>query len=104
MLDSRSRKWTLMSSSTTTQGQPTRRTNLRIPRMKVVGFFNNKGGVGKTTLVCNLASIFSEKRGLRTLVIDCDPQCNATLLILGEQRAIDLYWSESGNARERRST
>ncbi len=44
--------------------------------------FNQKGGVGKTTIVCNLAAI-AAARGLRTLVIDLDTQANATQYLMG---------------------
>lgn len=45
--------------------------------------FNEKGGVGKSSITCNLAAI-SASRGKRTLVVDLDSQCNSTHYLLGD--------------------
>ncbi|WP_052021311.1 ParA family protein [Actinokineospora spheciospongiae] len=45
--------------------------------MQTVAVLSLKGGVGKTTVVLGLASA-ALRRGARTLVVDLDPQCNAT--------------------------
>ncbi|MFH1976990.1 MAG: ParA family protein [Pseudomonadota bacterium] len=63
-----------------------------------ISMFNNKGGVGKTTLTCNIASYFAKVENKRVLVVDCDPQCNATQLIMGEEFATDFYWNSPGGS------
>jgi cellulose biosynthesis protein BcsQ len=60
--------------------------------VKVLSFFNNKGGVGKTTLTGNIASYFALELKKKVLIVDCDPQCNITQYILGDEKTIELYW------------
>ncbi|GLU50546.1 ParA family protein [Dyadobacter frigoris] len=64
-----------------------------------IAMFNNKGGVGKTTLTNNIASYIAENYQKRVLVVDCDPQCNTTQLLMGEEFSTKLYWN-----REQSST
>jgi len=71
--------------------------------MKSICFFNNKGGVGKTTLTGNIAAYFSIEKKKRVLIIDCDPQCNITQFVLGDTKTIDLYWPASGEKEETKS-
>lgn len=54
--------------------------------MKSVCFFNNKGGVGKTTLLCNLGAFLAKESGKSILVLDADPQCNASAYLLEEDQ------------------
>jgi len=58
--------------------------------MKTIAFFNNKGGVGKTTLVYHLACMIAE-RGETVLAVDLDPQANLTSMFLSEDQ-LELLW------------
>lgn len=58
--------------------------------MKVISVFNNKGGVGKTTLTYHLAHALSES-GRKVLMIDADPQCNLTIYSL-DQEVVHAIW------------
>jgi len=55
---------------------------IEAPTTKRIAVFNHKGGVGKTTMVFNLGWMLAQK-GKRVLLVDADPQCNLTGLILG---------------------
>jgi cellulose biosynthesis protein BcsQ len=72
-------------------------------KVKAISFFNNKGGVGKTTLTGNIAAYFAIEMKKRVLVVDCDPQCNLTQFILGDDKTIDLYWPTGSEKEKTRS-
>ncbi len=59
--------------------------------MKSVAFFNNKGGVGKTTLLCNVAAFIATEYGKTVCVVDADPQCNATQYFFDDDALNSLY-------------
>jgi len=65
--------------------------------MKSIAFFNNKSGVGKTTLVYHLAWMFAEL-GLSVVVADLDPQANLTSMFL-EDEELESIWSDQTIAR-----
>lgn len=59
----------------------------------VLTFFNNKGGVGKTSLVFHLAWMFASLRK-RVVLADLDPQANLTAACLDEDR-IETIWNQA---------
>lgn len=65
---------------------------------KVIAFFNNKGGVSKTTTCFNLGWMLAE-RGAKVVVVDADPQCNLTGMVLdltGPDALEQFYSSNPG--------
>ena len=52
---------------------------------KIVSFINYKGGVGKTTIAVETAVTLAKQYGFKVLVIDLDPQTNATFYLASEQ-------------------
>lgn len=61
--------------------------------MKIISLFNNKGGVGKSTLAFHLSNILAEM-GHKTLIIDLDPQCNVTICGMDEEKLHEIWTEE----------
>lgn len=70
---------------------------MKFTRTKKLAFFNNKGGVGKTTLAFNCAVEFAEK-GYKTVLIDLDAQCNLTRLALGNDYYENTLFSQGAKS------
>ncbi|MGN6153631.1 MAG: ParA family protein [Lysobacteraceae bacterium] len=63
----------------------------------ILGIFNNKGGVGKTTYLYHIAYSLA-RRGIRVLLVDADPQCNLTAYCLPDS-AVERAWRpDRGNS------
>jgi cellulose biosynthesis protein BcsQ len=63
--------------------------------MTTIAFFNNKGGVGKTSLVYHLAWILAEME-LAVLAVDLDPQSNLTSMFIDED-GLESLWPEGSH-------
>lgn len=68
--------------------------------MKSIVIFNNKGGVGKTTLLCNLSAYLTIKKHEKVIVIDADPQCNATAYLFPYPKIEEIYHDDEGTIYE----
>lgn len=64
--------------------------------MKTIAFFNNKGGVGKTSLVYHLAWMYADL-GLSVVAADFDPQANLTNMFV-DDHDIEHLWEGTGLA------
>ena len=62
--------------------------------MNVLTFFNNKGGVGKTTMVYHIAWMLSEL-GNKVIAVDLDPQSNLSAMFLETDRFEEVLESEN---------
>jgi chromosome partitioning protein len=69
---------------------------MKFPRAKKVMVTNNKGGVGKTTITYNMGVRFAEM-GYKTVLVDLDPQCNLSLLSLGQEYSGSLFSNKDQN-------
>lgn len=65
--------------------------------MKTIAFFNNKGGVGKTSLVYHLAWMYADL-GISIVAADLDPQANLTSMFVDDDRLEEL-WPDGSHAR-----
>ncbi len=65
----------------------------------VIATINLKGGVGKSTATVAIGELLSEAFHKRVLIIDLDPQTNATIMLIGEEK-----WGELNNKKHTLAT
>ncbi|WP_018996240.1 ParA family protein [Hirschia maritima] len=79
--------------------------------MRIVSVMNMKGGVGKSTSVCMLAEALASQASMRVLVVDLDPQSNASMILCGldkwselreSERTLDSYFAQFVHGSEPR--
>ena len=62
--------------------------------MKTISLINMKGGVGKTTLAVNIADFLANSEGKRVLLVDVDPQFNATQCVMDGEKYVEHVKSD----------
>ncbi len=79
--------------------------------MRLVSVVNMKGGVGKSTSVCMLAEALASQASMKVLVVDLDPQSNASMMLCGldkwsemreNDRTLDAYFTQFVHGTEPR--
>ena len=69
--------------------------------MQVIAFMNMKGGVGKTTLAVNVAYTLAQQHGKQVLIVDGDPQFNATQCLVADDEYLKhISDSKKGTVRD----
>lgn len=85
------------------------RAYFRMTRHKTIAVFNHKGGVAKTTTAVSLAAALAHRHRKRCLVVDMDPQANASRALLGTEQdngphIQDVLLDESSGAEVMKAT
>ena len=70
------------------------KARVEVGMAKVISIFNNKGGVGKSTICWNLADALG-RADKKVLLIDFDPQCNLSIAMLGDKTFVGILPSKT---------